>query len=46
MSALCPRVPAINRVWRGADLRADADKEIERTLREQNQALEKRLRAT
>lgn len=28
------------------DLRADADKEIERTLREQNQALEKRLRAT
>ena len=28
------------------DLRADADKEIERTLREHNQALEKRLRAT
>jgi len=27
------------------DLRADADKEIERTLREHNQALEKRLRA-
>ena len=27
------------------DLRADADKEIERTLREQNQALEKRLRS-
>jgi hypothetical protein len=27
------------------DLRADADKELERTLREQNQALEKRLRA-
>jgi vacuolar-type H+-ATPase subunit D/Vma8 len=27
-------------------LRADADKEIERTLREHNQALEKRLRAT
>jgi predicted RNase H-like nuclease (RuvC/YqgF family) len=26
------------------DLRADADKEIERTLREQNQTLEKRLR--
>ena len=28
------------------DLRADADKEIERTLREHNQTLEKRLRAT
>jgi len=27
------------------DLRADADKELERTLREHNQALEKRLRA-
>jgi len=27
-------------------LRADTDKEIERTLREHNQALEKRLRAT
>ena len=27
------------------DLRGDADKEIERTLREHNQALEKRLRA-
>jgi DNA repair exonuclease SbcCD ATPase subunit len=27
------------------DLRADADKEIERTLREQNQTLEKRIRS-